>query len=72
MVVIRFRNNYEHEDLLKKVKKMKKFTEDIESCLEDAMEEENVKFRGHYEDYEDDDYMDEQESRYRKMRKRMK
>ena len=40
-MVIKFKSIGEHEDLLKKVKKMKKFTEELEDCLEEAMEEEN-------------------------------
>lgn len=48
MMIVRFRSKEDHEDLLKKVKKMKKFTEDIEECLEDYMEEEDYGYRGSY------------------------
>ncbi len=41
MIVLRFRNSGEHEDLLKKIKKMKKFTEELEDCLEERIEEED-------------------------------
>ena len=41
MKIIRFRSNSEHEDILKKVKKMKKFASDLEECLEDMMEEDD-------------------------------
>ena len=39
MMIVRFRNQEDHGDLLKKVKKMKKFTEELEECLEDVLEE---------------------------------
>ena len=48
MMIVKFRSREDHEDLLKKVKKMKKFTEDIEECLEDYMEEEDYGYRGSY------------------------
>jgi len=50
MVVIRFRDDSEHEELLKKVKKMKKFTEELQDCLEEAMEDDgyDYDFRGSY------------------------
>ena len=55
MMVIRFKSEEDHEYLLKKVKKMKKFAEELEDCLEEAMEEGEADFRGgRYRD--DDDY----------------
>jgi hypothetical protein len=53
MMVIKFRSSEEHGDLLKKVKKMKKFTDELEDMLESC--EEEVDFRGgsyrrHYDD----------------------
>lgn len=39
MMILRFRSKEDHEDILKKVKRMKKFTEELEECLEDAMDE---------------------------------
>ena len=45
-MVIRFKSNEDHYDLIKKVKKMKKFTEELEECLEDAMEGDDLDFRG--------------------------
>ena len=57
MMVIRFKSEEDHEYLLKKVKKMKKFAEELEDCLEEAMEEGEADFRGgRYRD--DDDYED--------------
>lgn len=57
MMVIRFKSTEDHKDLLKKVKKMKEFTEDLEECLEEVMEEGEADYRGgrYREDYEDDD-----------------
>ncbi len=60
-MVIRFKSEEDHEYLLKKVKKMKKFAEELEDCLEEAMEEGEAEFRGgRYRDddgYEDDPRM---------------
>ena len=57
-MVIRFKSEEDHEYLLKKVKKMKKFAEELEDCLEEAMEEGEAEFRGgRYHD--DDDYENE-------------
>lgn len=63
MMVVKFKSNVEHEDLLKKVKKMKKFTEELEMCLEDALEE-DLDFRGrsYRKEYDDEDMR--MESRY--------
>lgn len=58
MVIVRFRNRNEHSDLLKKVKKMKEFTQDLEECLEEATEEEYGFRDGNYrKDWEEDDEM---------------
>lgn len=58
MVVLKFRNSGEHADLLKKVKKMKEFTEDLEECLEDAMDEDYGYRGGSYrKEWEDDEEM---------------
>lgn len=54
--MIRFKSEEDHEYLLKKVKKMKKFAEELEDCLEEAMEEGEAEFRGgRYRD-DDEDY----------------
>ena len=59
MMIVKFRSSEEHSDLLKKVKKMKKFTEELEDCLEEAMEGDDLDFRGRssyrheYDDEED-------------------
>ena len=58
--MVRFRSKEEHKDLLKKVKKMKEFTEELEDCLEEAMEDEDFNFRGmsggsYRKDYDEDD-----------------
>lgn len=52
MVILRFRSEVEHEDLLKKVKKMKKFATEIEDCLYDHMED-DYSYRENYDDEED-------------------
>lgn len=54
MVILRFRSSAEHEDILKKVKKMKKFAAELEDCLEEVMEdEEEYRYRGSYRDDEE-------------------
>lgn len=59
MMIVRFKSSEEHEDILKKIKKMKKFTEELEDCLEEAIEE--PEYRTAY--HKDRDY-DEEEDRY--------
>lgn len=49
MVIVRFRSQSEAKDMLKKVKKMYKFSKELMECLEDKYENEM------YEDDEDDD-----------------
>lgn len=39
MMVIKFRSSEEHDDLLKKVKKMRMFTEELQDMLEECAEE---------------------------------
>lgn len=55
MMIVRFRSKSEHEDILKKIKKMKKFTEDLEECLEESIDNEEYDSRRHNEDYDDDE-----------------
>ena len=56
MIMIKFRSADEHSDLLKKVKHMKKYISELEDCLEEAVEQEDLEFRDkHYPDYEYDD-----------------
>lgn len=67
MIIFRMRSSSEAKDLLKKVKKMSKYAEELEDTLEDCM----------YEDDDDDaDFREDDESsasarrgrrRYRKM-----
>ena len=55
MMVIRFKSKEDHKDVMKKVKKMKEFIEDLEDCLEDVIEE-DADFRGgRYRDEYDDE-----------------
>lgn len=63
MLVVKFRSSEEHEDLMKKVKKMKKFSEELEDLLEECYEEE-ADFRKDYRrDYDEED-MHRIEGRY--------
>jgi hypothetical protein len=63
MVILKFRNREEHEDLLMKVKRMKKFTQELEDCLEEAFDEE-VEYRNAYYRKEDEEDMHPRGSRY--------
>ena len=51
MMILRFKSNDEHEALLKKVKKMHEDLEDIEDCLESAMDE--AEYRKRFDDDDD-------------------
>lgn len=57
MIILRMRNESEHEELLRKLKKMHKFTKDLLEKVEECCEE---------EDYEED-YREEEEPRDRMM-----
>ena len=64
MMVIKFRSESDHKDLLHKVKKMKDYAEMLEECLEDAMYDDEPEFRrGSYRKYYDEDDM-RMEGRY--------
>lgn len=56
MTILKFRSSEEHEDLLKKVRRMKKFTEELEECLEEAYEDEPEYRGGSYRKHDDEDY----------------
>jgi hypothetical protein len=64
MIVVRFRSNDEHEDLMKKVKKMKQFTEELEDVLEECYEEEEPEYRGSYRKHYDEEDMRMRGGRY--------
>lgn len=62
MMVIRFRSKEDHKYLLDKVKKMRKFTEEIEECLADAYDEIPEYRNAYRHDYKEED--SEREGRY--------
>ena len=64
MVILRMRSSSEAKDLLKKVKKMSKYSEELEDILEECMEDEDedADFR------EEDDY--EPSTSHRRIRRR--
>jgi hypothetical protein len=74
MMVIKFRSSDDHKDLLHKVKKMKEFTEELEDCLEDAMED-DFDYRGgsYRKEYDEDDmrHYEKMNGRYGYRRGRM-
>ena len=54
--MIKFRSASEHTDLLTKVKHMKKYISELEECLEEAVEQEDLEFRDRrYPEYDRDD-----------------
>ena len=64
MLVIRFRSSEDHEDLLKKVKRMNKFTKELEECLEDAIED-DMEYRGSYhKDWDEEEPRERMNGRY--------
>ena len=73
MMVIRFKSNEEHSDLVRKVKKMRKFTEELEDILKDCYEEEEPEYRGgnYHRDYDDEDMRMEGRYGYRRGYRRM-
>ena len=64
MIVVRLRDSEEHGDLMHKVKKMRKFTEELEDMLNECYEEDAPEYRGgSYRRYYDDEDM-RMEGRY--------
>jgi hypothetical protein len=59
MILVKFRNTAEHSNVLNKIKHMKKFMNELEECLEDVIEQEDLDFRDtrRHMDYEDEDEM---------------
>ena len=54
--MIKFRSASEHSNLLTKVKHMKKYISELEECLEEAVEQEELEFRKRrYPEYERED-----------------
>ena len=62
-MVIKFRSSEDHSDLMHKVKKMRKFTEELEDILNDCYEDEEPEYRGSYRRMYDEDDM-RMEGRY--------
>ena len=53
MIMIKFRSASEHSNLLTKIKHMKKYISELEDCLEEAVEQEDLEFRDRrYPEYE--------------------
>ena len=69
MMVVRFRNSEEHGDLMHKVKKMRKFTEELEDLLNECYEDDEPEYRGgrmYRREYDDDDMRMEGRYGYRR------
>ena len=69
MMIVKFRSNEEHEEAMKKVKKIKQFADELEDCLSQAMED--ADYRTYYhrdrdrDRIYDDDYMYDERRRGR-------
>ena len=68
MLIAKFRHSEDKKDLTKKVKKMRRELEDIETILEDCIEEEEY---DNEEDYREDE-MDDRDMRREMRRSRMR
>ena len=56
MIMIKFKSANEHKELLKKVKHMKRYIAELEDCLEEAVENEDLDFKNkRYLDYDRDE-----------------
>ena len=68
MLVIRFKNSGEHQDILGKVKKMRMFTDELEEMLEGCYEDDSMDYRGssYRRKYDDDDMRVEGRYSYRR------
>ena len=62
-MIIKFRSSEDHSDLMHKVKKMRKFTEELEDILNDCYEDDEPEYRGSYRRMYDEDDM-RMEGRY--------
>lgn len=72
MIVVRFRSDNDHKDLLHKVKKMKEYAEMLEDCLENAMDDEEPDYRHDWDEYpehEKEKFYRDMANRYSKMRR---
>lgn len=69
MMIIKFRSNEEHEEVMKKVKRIKQFAEELEDCLSQAMEDTDYRTYYHRDKDRDriydDDYMYDERRRGR-------
>ena len=69
MMVIKMRSSEEHNDLLHKVKKMRKFTEELEDLLNECYEDDDMEFRSgrsYRREFDDDDMRMEGRYGYRR------
>ena len=55
MKIIKFRSSADHKAMLHKIKKMKRFVEDLEECFEDMTESDDEEEYRH--EYEEDEEM---------------
>lgn len=69
MMIVKFRSNEEHEETMKKVKKIKQFADELEDCLSQAMEDTDYRTYYHRDKDRDriydDDYMYDERRRGR-------
>lgn len=69
MMIVKFRSDEEHEEAIKKVKRIKQFAEELEDCLSQAMEDADYRTYYHRDKDRDriydDDYMYDERRRGR-------
>lgn len=69
MMIVKFRSNEEHEEAMKKIKKIKQFADELEDCLSQAMEDADYRTYYHRDKDRDriydDDYMYDERRRGR-------
>lgn len=69
MMIVKFRSNEEHEEVMKKIKKIKQFADELEDCLSQAMEDADYRTYYHRDKDRDriydDDYMYDERRRGR-------
>ena len=69
MMIVKFRSNEEHEEVMNKVKKIKQFADELEDCLSQAMEDTDYRTYYHRDKDRDriydDDYMYDERRRGR-------
>lgn len=72
MMIVRFRTTSDAKDMLRKLKKMQKFTKELAECIEDKVmdedDDEDYRMDSNYDDEEESMQNRNTRSRYRRQR----